>query len=1311
MGGTVDVTYYFTDFNLNPQSVTRVTQTPLPHFADYNGAILTPSPIALITSGAGAVTFTNTIAGYTYRIQIDTPFGSTVRTCGIPVNVSGPVNGLNYIGNIGGLTNGAVTTFYYLYLSPTGGGATNAVATVSSNGVAIGNFVTNLSFWPGTNTTVNFTNRNGLVDVLVSSTGGSGVTNNQQLPGNSVATNLSANLLNSTNYQGSNVVGAVAQSIHSTNSDSSTGSLYATNNPAGIPIQGNVSNAVSLYVADVPVVGQRDQQTPLNYVWMATTGDLNSDAIITDPFASPSSAACSVGLWYSSDGLAWSQALGQNVHNVQSPLAYTNFYNGPIAAKWSLLYTNGQWWACQPLDPQSAGGLSQGVMLWRSYDLTNWSSEKVLYPMGTTNSMGRMLDTSWFVDVDSSVWIIMAYRTNQTTGASTDSVLSMNAADVSLTNWNAVNVIKQGDVTREGVIMKGPNNYYLYYRCPWPNLEWLLATNTAGPGSAFFNYKTNFGWGAFGAGGNAGQLTILKIAPTHWRAYMRDESVASSGLSMNYLESNDAGVTWGTWNPLTGIVGSYSTGIAIVPDHATNQLISLGATNIGGVVVQTPLLRAQTVKGKDATFDEGLQAGSLFSKSDVTTMYGVRADSLFIRTGTTSPYGNVVNILAVGGIFMSDGGGFWITNSSIVASGNYPSLPLTYDLGKQGDTWRALYSSNVYANAVFSTNLTPKTVVSASAGDQLVSIPNAIGYLNNDGSGNFSWSSSTGGGGVATNAIATVGSNDVVIVNPSTNLVFWVWQNLIFGLTNRNTGTADVGIRVNPSLTNISSIGLSNSATITAATGGNSNAVEIVNKVGQTVARFGTNGTAVLGTNNQLVLDTSGNLTIAGQFNGSLAGAAVGSLPIVAIASMGAFTTLANANSGAANPAAVSTAMLMDAAGNTVGGALVRDGGNWTNSKASSVTVQQSSLNVTNVLNALQINATNGLQIFGTAPTYISTTANGLSNVISFPTGSNGIMFAVGSSANPSNILSLTNTLGALRMDGYAPLELQWGNAFSGLGSGLTNLNASSLSSGTVPLAQMPTLLSAYPQAITNGDNRAGGVTLSNGLQVIGNGLFTNGNVVINGTGLFAGNGGGLTNLNAGVLTGYVYTVNYDSSALWPADSATAVTPPIWNTNASAGYTFSTNIQSSLTESLMSYAVLMSATNRWKIIDEIPQYYGGGAITCAVTVVSGTNYGTAPNSKVTNVWNFAGCTLDAALGTAVPTTNNLPITTSYCETNWTSRTGVTLGGTPLPKKKFMLRIESWAGSPYFTATNNEWLLGVSITWPLTNNQLNSITVP
>lgn len=107
--GAIDVYYRYTDFQLTTQSVKRVTQTPLQPFADYNGAILTATPRVNVTDTNGVTYFSNTIPGYSYRVQLDTPYGSTIRTTGFPASLTGVVNGRDYLGDIHAMT------FYYLY--------------------------------------------------------------------------------------------------------------------------------------------------------------------------------------------------------------------------------------------------------------------------------------------------------------------------------------------------------------------------------------------------------------------------------------------------------------------------------------------------------------------------------------------------------------------------------------------------------------------------------------------------------------------------------------------------------------------------------------------------------------------------------------------------------------------------------------------------------------------------------------------------------------------------------------------------------------------------------------------------------------------------------------------------------------------------------------------------------------------------------------------------------------------------------------------------------------------------------------------
>jgi hypothetical protein len=84
-----------------------------------------------------------------------------------------------------------------LYTVGGGGAATNAISQVSSNGVPIGTGVTNLNLFNGQGTTARLTNQNGRVNMAFDVTG---------------------TLTNKT--YGSNIIGAVGQTAHSTNSDS-----------------------------------------------------------------------------------------------------------------------------------------------------------------------------------------------------------------------------------------------------------------------------------------------------------------------------------------------------------------------------------------------------------------------------------------------------------------------------------------------------------------------------------------------------------------------------------------------------------------------------------------------------------------------------------------------------------------------------------------------------------------------------------------------------------------------------------------------------------------------------------------------------------------------------------------------------------------------------------------------------------------------------------------------------------------------------------------------------------------------------------
>lgn len=94
----VNVTYRFQDFTTAPLAAKRITLTPLQPFADYSGAILSAQPLVRHTDTNGTYTFTNVVAGYSYRVQLDTSFNSVIRTNGFPTGLSGDVNATDYLG-------------------------------------------------------------------------------------------------------------------------------------------------------------------------------------------------------------------------------------------------------------------------------------------------------------------------------------------------------------------------------------------------------------------------------------------------------------------------------------------------------------------------------------------------------------------------------------------------------------------------------------------------------------------------------------------------------------------------------------------------------------------------------------------------------------------------------------------------------------------------------------------------------------------------------------------------------------------------------------------------------------------------------------------------------------------------------------------------------------------------------------------------------------------------------------------------------------------------------------------------------------
>jgi len=194
-------------------------------------------------------------------------------------------------------------------------------------------------------------------------------------------------------------------------------------------------------------------------------------------------------------------------------------------------------------------------------------------------------------------------------------------------------------------------------------------------------------------------------------------------------------------------------------------------------------------------------------------------------------------------------------------------------------------------------------------------------------------------------------------------------------------------------------------------------------------------------------------------------------------------------------------------------------------------------------------------------------------------------------------------------------------------------------------------------------------------------------------------NAGLITNVNAGSLTGGVCIVQWEATGIRPGDTL----PPTWSTNTPG---LGNLLLQSAGPSFLAWQLNLAGTNNMLGQVTIPANYGGGAVTCEVTVYAGTNFST----KVTNVWAFAATTLGSAMGTVVPITNNLPITTGVCQTNFQAA-AVTIGGTPKPGMTMLYQLSAWCSSPYWTDTNNEWVTEMKLIFPTTNAMWSSITVP
>jgi hypothetical protein len=177
-------------------------------------------------------------------------------------------------------------------------------------------------------------------------------------------------------------------------------------------------------------------------------------------------------------------------------------------------------------------------------------------------------------------------------------------------------------------------------------------------------------------------------------------------------------------------------------------------------------------------------------------------------------------------------------------------------------------------------------------------------------------------------------------------------------------------------------------------------------------------------------------------------------------------------------------------------------------------------LNTTNLVGTIPTAQLNGTIPLAQLPAAVVTNGAGGVNLT-------GVFAGDGSGLTNLNTTNLVGTIPVAQLNGTIPLAqlpsvvitngaggVNITGVFSGGGGGLTSLNASQLTSGTVADAQLSTnvgLLNAN-QNFTGSNAFSGVVMATNGNNLL-NGTFT-GNVI--------GNGGGLTNLNSTNLVGTI---------------------------------------------------------------------------------------------------------------------------------------------------------------------------------------------
>jgi len=553
--------------------------------------------------------------------------------------------------------------------------------------------------------------------------------------------------------------------------------------------------------------------------------------------------------------------------------------------------------------------------------------------------------------------------------------------------------------------------------------------------------------------------------------YINDVSVLNSTtLGANIVNSSLTVV--GTLN--TGAISSGFGNINIGSSNLTaTGTVSLGATSFNdNNITNVGTISLDTIQ-KDAGTGINFATSTIVTVSDTTESTLATDGALVVAGGV-----GIAKKLRVGGIIYGDGSGLTNLNASQLLSGTIPDAVLP--TSQSGKT----FTSDITVN----------------------------GHLIGEGGGSSATNFFAGGGAAVTTGIDSVGVGD------------GVFGAVLTG--NQNTGVGKDALALATASANNTAMGAYTLSQIDAATGGNTaigaesmqnsitananvaigyKALEIANASNNVIIGYGAGATITTGSNNIVIGKDAAPTANTTNNEITLGNASHANVRIPGVGLTVNTTTLSF--SGTTGFAGVGSSLTALNASQLTSGT-VPDG----RISSSSVTQHETDIDAVGTLNAGAISSGFGNINIGTST--FTGNGSGLTTLNASNLSSGTVAGArLGGNQSMSGIKTFSNTTqasstttGAVKVSGGVGIakNLHVGGTITGNGSGLTSLNASNLSSGTVPNARIS---GSYTSITGTGALNAGQITSG----------FGNINI---GTSTFTGNGSGLTNVSADTLDG-----------------------------------------------------------------------------------------------------------------------------------------------------------------------------------------------